>query len=200
MDPSVADVIAAASGSRRLFLCEDHRLRLHAGLASSVKGVWLQPALYVAQNAGCLPPYDYNRITAKLALAGHNFTSLNCEVLLQTAERNNLNPEGEFGALAKLLGSPALELDSLLGVAADFLRQVWNTSAEYPKRKALTITLLSGITAGRENIASQLLHHLLLRGLPPKKENKSYERHLHTRSAYQNCIRQWAKDNNIGLV
>ena len=52
MDPSMYDAIAAASGSNRVFLCEDHRLRWLAGQAAKVHGAWLQRALRYRAKAG----------------------------------------------------------------------------------------------------------------------------------------------------
>ena len=180
-----------------LFLCEDHRLRWHAGLASSVKRSMASIALQVAQEAGCLPLHDYNRITALLALAGHNFTSINCEVLLQIAERNNWHPEGEFVWACLLLSCPTLELESLLGVAADFASALEHLG-QTPKTESFNYC-----TAQWHN-SRQGEYSVPPAPSPavawPAAKNKSYERHLHIRSAFQNCIRRWAKDNNIGLV
>ncbi|MGO9171323.1 MAG: PIN domain-containing protein [Rhodomicrobium sp.] len=197
MDPSVADVIAAASGSRRVFLCEDHRLRWLAGEASKVKGVWLQPALLVACESGHFPRLDYNKVIASLALAGHHFTSIDHEVLLQAGRSNNWCPEGQFTRLVKLLGSSTIEVQSMLVVASAFLRALWSNPDSRPKREVLTLTLLDGITSGREQMAPHLLNALLRSGRPPK--TKPLDTHLRIRAAFRNCICKWAKDNNIAL-
>ncbi len=197
MDSSVTDVIAAASGSTRVFLCEDHRLRWLAGQASNVRGVWLQPALLVACEAGLLSQHEYNRIAADLALAGHNFTTIRHDVLLQTAERNNWSPEGEFARLVEVLGSPTVEMRSMLEVASAFLRELWSNRAARLKRERLTTTLLDGMVSGREQLAPYLLNVLLRVGLPPK--TKPLDTYWRVRAAYRDCFCKWAKDNNIAL-
>ncbi len=197
MDPSMYDAIAAASGSNRVFLCEDHRLRWLAGQAAKVHGAWLQPALLVACESGHLPRREYHRVIARLALAGHNFTSIGHDVLLEAAKHNNWFPDGEFAHLVKLLGGSQIELQSMLTVASAFLRELWGNPAARLKREALTATLLDGIVSCRRQKAPYLLNVLRRTGCPPKA--KPLETRLRIGAAYRNCICKWAKDNDIAL-
>ena len=195
MDSSIVDVIAAASGSRRAFLCEDRRLRWIAGEAGNIKSIWLQPALMVARESGHLSPHDYNRITTSLALAGHSFTSIDHDILLQTAERNNWCPEGEFARLVGLLSGPSAEVKSALTVASAFLRELWRQPIARLKREALTMSLLDFIVSGRREAAPYLLNVLKKTGQPPR--TMALEARLRARKAYSNCIDKWASDNGV---
>ena len=89
---TVIDTIAAASGSGRLFLCEDRRMRQLGEEVASLPGVWLQAALMFCLARGSLTRADYDRAITRLALMGHSMSALDEHLLLHAVDVDGWGP------------------------------------------------------------------------------------------------------------
>jgi tetratricopeptide (TPR) repeat protein len=140
---SVTDVIAAASGSGRLFLCEDRHLRRMGEEVAAVAGVWLQPALMLCLDRRFMTRFAYNTAVTKLALLGHSVSALDDQLLLQAADANGWEAGSTFQRLVKILASPTIEIHSLVRLSAAFIHRLWALPKSRRRKEALTSALLA---------------------------------------------------------
>ena len=194
--PSIMDTIAAASGSGRVLLCEDRRLRQLSEEVGVSKSVWLQPAISACLSAGSLSRSGYDDILIDLALLGHSLTSLDGPSLVRATNRWGANSPLFFQRIAGGLTSPALEASSLWMVCLDFVLSLWRQPrARTTKERMTAILLASCRRAHRETPA--VLCGLLERTLKNQREviAKSDVRQLMQALRY---IREWSTANPIG--
>jgi hypothetical protein len=141
--PSIMDTIAAASGSGRVLLCEDRRLRQLSAEVGVPKSVWLQPAISVCLSAGSLSRRAYDDMLIDLALWGHSLTSLDGSTLARATNRWGTNSPALFQRIAGTLASPTLETESLRTVCFDFVQRVWRQPRARSTKESLTAILLA---------------------------------------------------------
>lgn len=139
---TMSDTIAAASGSGRLFLCEDRHLRGWGERVASLAGVWLQPALMVCLERNCLSRSVYDEAVTKLALLGHSVIALDAQLLLRAADAKGWEPNSAYAQLVSILASPTIEVLSLVRLSATFVYKLWSLPKSRRSKEALTSILL----------------------------------------------------------
>ena len=146
---SFFDEILAAEGAGRLLLCEDHALRLLAAHEVGVHTSWLQPVLMVARNRGVMTLDAYSEAIISLIELGHEFISVDAQVLFAATKGLKSGDRDRFQVVAKTLGGPTAEMGSHLDVALAFLKRVWNGPVPPLERFAQTGALLECLTRER---------------------------------------------------
>jgi hypothetical protein len=141
--PSIMDTIAAASGSGRVLLCEDRRLRQLSEGVGVPKSVWLQPAISICLKAGSLSRRSHDDMLIDLALWGHSLTSLDGPSLLRATTRWGANSPAFFRRIASTLALPTLETNSLRTVCFDFVQRLWRQPRARSTKESLTAILLA---------------------------------------------------------
>jgi Flp pilus assembly protein TadD len=194
MDASAMDAIAAASGSGRIYVCDDARLRGLAGEVAELKGVWLQPILMMAGNSGNLPEDDYHRAVGTLAARGHDFTSITSQALFLAALDNGWAREGKFQRLAALLSDPRLDPVSIAHILPVFVGDLWSASTTVKRKESLTSAILDAIGTREAGQRNQIVDAILRLGAPTRLSDLGAR--LRARKALQNFIRRWI-DRNV---
>ncbi len=141
--PSIMDTIVAASGSGRVLLCEDRRLRQLSEEVGVRKSVWLQPAISVCFSAGNLSRGSYDDMLLDLALWGRSLISVDGASLLRATQRWGANSPTLFQRVARTVESPALEPNSLPTVCLDFIQRLWRQPSARSTNESLTAILLA---------------------------------------------------------
>ena len=141
--PSVMDTVLAASGSGRVLLCEDRRLRDLAGSIAGPRSAWLEPALMACVLSRGITRTAYNDAMLDLALLGHRYMGLDGLTLLRATSRWGEQSAGMFGKVVARLSSPLVEYRSLLTVASTFLRHLWTQQRARSTKERFTAILLA---------------------------------------------------------
>ncbi|MBW4091960.1 MAG: tetratricopeptide repeat protein [Proteobacteria bacterium] len=169
MDPAILDTLAATNGSGRVFLCEDHRLRMLSKNSIKQGGVWLQAAMLIAKSDGKMTGDAYYEATVNMALAGHHFITLDGGAFLSELERADWVPNERFRRMSRFLGGPHVEINSMLIVACAFLRDLWAAQKGTPKKQAISQVFLDEILNQRTDEADQITRVIAKYALPPTK-------------------------------
>jgi tetratricopeptide (TPR) repeat protein len=170
MDAAMLDTLAAADGSGRFLLCEDRRFRMLAKDSVQQTGAWLQAAMIAAKNAGNMPTDAYYDSTIRMALAGHHFITLDAGAFMYLARQTAWNPEGRFRHLSRLIGSPNVELRSLIILGFTFLKELWSANLASNTKKGLSQVFLDEIMKQRPGESDSILRVFREHGTPPTKE------------------------------
>ena len=133
------DPILAAQGSNMLLLCEDQCYRQFGISEFNLRATWLQPVLMLALNRKILSRDKYEKAIFNLIAAGHDFTSLDADILIYALAKG----EEYFQTAAKALFSEDAEIDSHRGVMLEFLVRLWGKRLDPPlgDKKATSIML-----------------------------------------------------------
>lgn len=196
--PSIMDTIAAASGSGRVLLCEDRRLRQLSGEVGVPKSIWLQPAISVCLSTGSLSRKGYDDILLDLALLGHSFTSLDGQTLLRATTRWGANSPAFFQRIAGTLALPTLETNSLRKVCLEFVQRLWRQPRAMGTKESLTAILLASCRQAHQEtpaVLCALLEHTLKKQRAVIAESDA--RQLAHALRY---IREWSIANPIGTT
>jgi hypothetical protein len=127
---SFLDEARAAQGSSRLFLCEDHALRLLAASAFSLPTTWLQPVLMVAKAEGHISREDYRKAIVLLIDSRLDFVSVDLQLICDAlGPTTSLELPKDFLTLASRLGGAKADLASHVKVAAGAITQFWKNDA-----------------------------------------------------------------------
>jgi tetratricopeptide (TPR) repeat protein len=169
MDPAILDTLAAADGSGRFLLCEDRRLRMLAKDSMQKDGAWLQAAMITARNAGKVSNEAYYEATIKMALAGHHFITLDAGAFTHLAKQTGWSPEGRFRRLSHLIGSPNVELRSMIILSVTFLKELWSANLGSNTKKAMSRVFLDEILNQHRNKSDNILRLLRKHGSPSTK-------------------------------
>lgn len=148
---SFLDEARAAQGSGRLFLCEDHALRLLAASAFSLPTTWLQPVLMVAKAEDHISREDYRKAIVLLIHSRLDFISVDLQLLGDAlGSTTSLELPKDFLTLASRLGGARADLASHMKVAAGAITQLWNNEARpWVLRQAVVGRLLENLCRQR---------------------------------------------------
>jgi hypothetical protein len=149
--PSIMDTFAAASGSGRVLLSEDRRLRWLGGILGIKDSAWLQPALLVCLSKKKITPTAYADAILNLSLWGHALTSLDGAALLRATGSRGERSLDYFSQVAEKLASPRLDVNSLLKVVSSFLMQLWIQRRSRVTKEKLTAIAFSACRRSHPN-------------------------------------------------
>ncbi|MER8674605.1 tetratricopeptide repeat protein [Mesorhizobium sp. M0037] len=108
-----------------LLVSEDMNFRQWAEMASSVKGVWLQPVFAFAQETEEISDDRYASLLVKLAWRRHGHIAIDPQALLDAFQADTATDLPDFQALANFIGTGNAEMKSHLDVLMTFLNHIW---------------------------------------------------------------------------
>lgn len=152
VDPFLPMYQAAERGV--VFLSDDAPTRIFATHLAGVQGLWLQPSLIAAKEAGHLLPEAYASTLAGLAVRRHRHVSLAAQDLVLLFRSDTDGSLREFRHLALALGGPGAELFSHANAVAETVQLIFHPVAI--KSQAATGILLENLIKGRQDFAAML--------------------------------------------
>lgn len=122
IDHTFLDSILAAQGANRLLLCEDQSYRMYAQTKFGIPASWLQMVLFFAFEHGIISVDRYSDCTCNLIRMGHNFTSVNAQVLISAMNKS----EEQFDTACSVLFCASSDVISHSRVLAFFLKILYS--------------------------------------------------------------------------
>lgn len=126
------DEILTADGSSRLLLCEDYAYRKLAEQYAALRASWLQPVLMEARDSHILDRDKYNNAVISLIEIGHDYTTIDAQILLSVARDEESADMIRFARVAEILGVANAKMSSHIPVAVRFLKLIWAGGVPLP--------------------------------------------------------------------
>ncbi len=145
------ETLLAASGSNRVLISDDWHLRRLGKGSFGVESVWTQPVLLACVSRGVLERNKYSNTIAMFVESRYHFTSINAEILCDVARETNWIISPRLEKLMATLELKTNELQSLVGVVAEFLHQIWSREKfliSSGEARKLTYSVLAGVNPG----------------------------------------------------
>ena len=120
------DTILVAAGEGRIIYSDDLRLRNVAKVEFGVEGVWTQMILVKSLDSGVLSRERYDQAVISLVCSGYEHTAVDGSVLLAAARRAQWRPNWPYEEVVEALSGPQCDPRSAVGVAIDFIHDLWN--------------------------------------------------------------------------
>jgi tetratricopeptide (TPR) repeat protein len=146
---SFVDTILISSEPGNILYSEDERLRSLATYEFAVKGVWTQIILMYLLKVGKITQEEYNKATVKLVHSNFYHTSVDHQVLIESAHQANWMPAEPFNKVAQVLSGWRSDEQSAVSVATNFLYELWKQPILATNREYLTLKLFDSIVIGR---------------------------------------------------
>ncbi len=124
-----AFVPAVVARGHRLLLDEDMVMRQWADRAFGTKGVWLQPVLFSALQAGTMDWKDYCEALVQLAACRHGYVFTSTQVLLSVFEDDMSTELVKLQAVCNYVGTPNADNISLIKSVAEFINAIWSAAS-----------------------------------------------------------------------
>jgi hypothetical protein len=125
LDPAYLDTILAARGDGRILLCDDSPFRQIAAATAPIEGMWTQPAVAYAIEAGKLTPDNHFRVGNALTEAGYFFTTANCGNFLHALTESGWTLNPTVMALIESLARPTNMPQGVEVVLRDLIWASW---------------------------------------------------------------------------
>ena len=156
--PFFTDTFLLASEPGYLLLSDDERLRSYAatnlntdaGTDFHIEGVWTQVVLEHCVERGFLDKAEFKKMTLQLVCAHYYHTEFDAAVLIEAAKQSQWNLAEPYNSLVQALGGESMGLSQALDIAVDFLFELWTARVLHNRSEFLTLSLLEGLTSGRE--------------------------------------------------
>lgn len=153
MAPAFTDTYLAAQGAKRLLLADDMHYRLIASELFDVKGVWLQTILMIALRRGGITSDLYNESIIKIVNSNYNFTTIDANLLLYIAEKQDWDANQEFKRVASTLNGKHSDFFSSMKVAIEFIIRLWDMPIWILHKEKIVYMLLNILTEDKwENV------------------------------------------------
>jgi hypothetical protein len=161
------DTILVASDARRLLFSDDQRLRAFAKQEFGVDGVWSQPVLMSGVSKGIIEQDKYARAVIKLVCSGYRLVSLDARTLVEAARMADWRVAHPYDRVVNGLEGDVCDENSAIGVAAQFLYELWSITVSPVATDYLMLRLLDALKRGRrlESMVSKLERSLRQRFL-----------------------------------
>lgn len=155
---SIAPALAA-NGADLPLLADDFGIRLWSKAALEVEGLWLQPVLMAARDAGHISVVDYSEAIASIADAGFSYTSFDGPTLHHIIKKADYDVHTVSGPLKVLLGTPA-DLENNLPIAMSVIVALKKEGAPQTAIFRLASEIARAATYPRWEEAPQILHFI----------------------------------------
>lgn len=182
------DCIMAASGSDKVLLSDDQRLRQLAKGMLDVDGVWLQPAMMEAMKKDVLSKEKYSETVVWLSEANISFIAFENGTLFTLAGMDDWKVSDRIKLLLNRLGGKNIELQSALSVAINFLIDVWKQPISVHDKKHLTFAVLNGLISEKPELIQQYVAFVIRNG---------HKFPAQGRQALLNALKEWSTGHFI---
>jgi hypothetical protein len=153
------DTILIASEPGNILYSDDERLRAFSKSEFNVDGVWTQIILMHCLKNNIFEKVKYNEMVVKLVCSHYYHTSVDADVLIESARQAKWTPSQPYTTVLQILSGNKSEESSVLGVATEFLFQLWKQPILSEQRNYLILSLLDTITVSR--ISRRVLEKLI---------------------------------------
>ena len=123
--PDGAFSVGIMAGETRILVSEDLVIRQYSQEAFHAKGVWIQAALFYAEQAGMMRTEDYTEAVVYLAERRHGYVFVSTSTLLSVFEQDQSRDLVQLEALCIYVGGQNAELQSNIKIVADFINVIW---------------------------------------------------------------------------
>ncbi len=162
------DPAVAAEGNDLLLLSEDYGFRVWAGATFEAATTWLQPVLIIAKEDGHITSDEYCEAVNTLALAGHNYISLDPNCLIHQARKDNFEITHELTSMLEMVGGPSADMSANSGVMSSFIDAVIDECSDDLKIKRIASEVFCFFTKGsREKLVTLVM--LIIRRVERRK-------------------------------
>jgi tetratricopeptide (TPR) repeat protein len=177
---AVYDSLLAAQGGKFVLLSDDFNLRRLANEEFGLDGIWIQPLLMCATDTKRMKQHHYDRAVASLAAWRHDFTSVNAQQLLFSANRGGWKVTPEFKALVSTMPLVRSDVQTNIPVCFSFLREIWKRGKGPTRGQATKMThaMLDGIRPDESENREAFFHALQVataRGYLPERAGRAIE-------------------------
>lgn len=197
MAPAFTDTLLAAQGTKRLLLADDMHYRMIASEMFNVKGVWLQPILMLALKRGGITGESYNESIIKIVNSNYNFTSIDANLLLYLAEKENWDANQNFRRLASILNGKHSDFSSSMKVAIEFLTRLWDEPIWVLHKEKFVYMLLNILTEDKWDHVDMIVA-LLWRSANKINVGPEFI-YVTNQTQYKNAIAKWCQGHFIQL-
>ena len=125
LDPAYLDTILAVRGDGRILLCDDASFRQIAAATAPIEGIWTQPAVAFAIDAGKLTLDNHFRVGNALTEASYFFTTINCGNFLHALTESGWTLNPTLMALIESLARPTNMPQGVDVVLRDLIWASW---------------------------------------------------------------------------
>ncbi len=123
--PDGAFSVGVMAGETRVLVSEDLAIRQYSQEAFSTRGVWIQAAIFSAEQAGTISAESYAEAAVYLAQHRHGYVSVSTTVLLSVFEQDESRDLNQLEALCTYVGGENADIQSNTKIVADFVNTIW---------------------------------------------------------------------------
>ncbi len=182
------DAIHISAEQNLLLLSDDFHYRTIARSVHERTGVWLQPVLMCAADAGKMTGPAYARAVADLSIQKHDHVSLNALTLIEIVKLDDTEGLRRFKAAVEFIGTPTAELESHFSVSWAFLKAIWTTRLPFLRQSAAAGAILERLT------------QLLARNDQLASGYQAMIRECANRPVLRDYLIAWARGHFLGVV
>ena len=143
------DTILVASDAGRLLFSDDQRLRAVAKQEFGVDGVWTQPVMMAGVGKGIIEQDNYAKAVIRLVCSGYRLVSLDARTLIEAARIAEWRVAYPYDRVVDALGGDLCDENSAIGVAVQFLYELWNNTISPSATDYLMLRLLDALKRER---------------------------------------------------
>jgi len=158
-----ADAIFVAKGTDSLLLSDDLRLRQLAQSEFGVDGISVEALLRELEARDVLSREDRREAVIALILSNYRYPRVSAEDLFRHLEREGFELTGAVDVLLHAALGADYDTESVVGVAAALIRDVWRAGLLVQRREALTALVIGSVVqprTGRREILTRLAKRL----------------------------------------
>lgn len=148
---SFIDSILLVQEHGSILYSDDMALRTLANNNFKVNGIWTQPLLLSLLNHGFISNQEYIQNVIRLIVSNFIYTSINPEVILESAKQADYHPGFPFLKTISILGGGYSDLNTSLNVAAKSVRLLWDQKLADQQYDSLITNILDAIVKNRKN-------------------------------------------------
>ena len=146
---SFHDTVLLASETDKLLWSDESMLRLFAEKEYNADGIWTQIVLMKCQELNKLDDSTYQKKVIHLALNNYRHTAINGDTLVEAARESKWQLDSPLDQILKTLSSKYCDEDSAIGVAVNFVYQLWQKPFMPYSNSTIIFAVLDAITEER---------------------------------------------------
>ena len=149
---SFHDTVLLASETDKLLWSDESMLRLFAEKEYNADGIWTQIVLMKCKELNKLDNSAYQKKVIHLVLSNYRHTAINGDTLVEAARESKWQLDSPLDQILKTLSGKYCDEDSAIGVAENFVYQLWQKPF-IPYSRTFIFAVLDAITEERNQQA-----------------------------------------------
>ena len=143
------DTVLLASETDKLLWSDESMLRLFAKKEYNADGIWTQIVLMKCQDLNKLDNSAYQKKVIHLVLSNYRHTAINGDTLIEAARQSKWQLDYPLDQILRTLSGKYCDEDSAIGVAVNFVYQLWQEPFIPYSSDTLIFAVLDVITEER---------------------------------------------------